>query len=81
MCMKTAISIPDAIFKAAEKLASRLGFSRSELYTKAVIAYLQKHRNEGVTRRLDEIYNKESSGLDPIVHLLQSVSIDEEDWE
>jgi len=81
MCMKTAISIPDAIFKAAEKLARRLGFSRSELYTKAVSEYLEKHRNEEVTRRLDEIYNKESSGLDPIVHILQSVSLDEEDWE
>jgi len=81
MCMKTAISIPDAIFKAAETLARRLGFNRSELYTKAVSEYLQKHRNEEVTRRLDEIYNKESSGLDPIVHILQSVSLDEEDWE
>ena len=80
MCMKTAISIPDAIFKAAEKLARRLGFSRSELYTKAVIEYLQKHRDEGVTRRLDEIYSKEPSGLDPIVQALQSVSLDEEDW-
>ncbi len=80
MYMKTAISIPDSIFKAAEKLARRLGFSRSELYTKAVIEYLQKHRDEGVTRKLDEVYNKKSSELDPVVHILQSVSIDEEDW-
>jgi metal-responsive CopG/Arc/MetJ family transcriptional regulator len=79
--MKTAISIPDAIFKAAEKLARRLGFSRSELYTKAVIEYLQKHRDEGVTRRLNEIYSQQPSRLDPVVQALQSDSLNGEDWE
>ena len=80
MCMKTAISIPDSIFRAAEKLAKRLGFSRSELYAKAVSEYLQKHRNDGITRKLDEIYAKESSQLDPAIQALQSASIDEDEW-
>jgi metal-responsive CopG/Arc/MetJ family transcriptional regulator len=78
--MKTAISIPDSIFRAAEKLAKRLGFSRSELYAKAVSEYLQKHRNDGVTKKLDEIYSKESSQLDPGIQALQSASIDEDEW-
>jgi hypothetical protein len=78
--MKTAISIPDAIFKAADKLARRLGFSRSELYTKAVVEYLQKHRDEGVTKNLDEIYSQEPSQIDAIIRALQSVSLDEDDW-
>ncbi|NOR11977.1 MAG: hypothetical protein GQ545_01865 [Candidatus Aminicenantes bacterium] len=78
--MKTAISIPDSIFKAAEKMAQRLGFSRSELYAKAVAEYLQKHRNDGTTRKLDEIYAKESSQLDPGIQALQSASIDEDEW-
>jgi hypothetical protein len=34
--MKTAISIPDAIFEQAEELAQKQGLSRSELYTKAI---------------------------------------------
>jgi hypothetical protein len=80
MCMKTAISIPDSIFKAAEKLASRLGYSRSELYTKAVDEFLQKHRNDGVTKKLDEIYSKESSLLDSGIQALQTASIDEDEW-
>ena len=80
MCMKTAISIPDSIFKAAEKFAQRLGFSRSELYAKAVAEYLQKHRNDGVTKNLDEIYSKESSQLDSGIQALQSASIDEDEW-
>jgi metal-responsive CopG/Arc/MetJ family transcriptional regulator len=78
--MKTAISIPDSIFKAAEKMAQRLGLSRSELYAKAVDEFLQRHRNEGVTKELDKIYAKESSQLDPALQAIQSASIDEDEW-
>jgi len=77
--MKTAISIPDSVFEAAEKLAQRLGFSRSELYTKAVSEYLRKHRNDGVTKKLDEIYTKESSRLDQDIQTIQSASIEEDE--
>ena len=41
--MKTAISLPDLVFEEAEALASQLGLSRSELYTKALQAYLRRH--------------------------------------
>jgi hypothetical protein len=34
--MKTAISIPDKVFKEAERLARRLGQSRSKLYGEGV---------------------------------------------
>ena len=80
MCMKTAISIPDPIFKAAEKLARRLGFSRSELYAKAVSEYIQKHRNDRLTAKLDDIYKTESSQLDSRIQALQSDSLDKENW-
>ena len=78
--MKTAISIPDPIFKAAEKLARRLGMTRSRLYTKAVIEYLQKHKNDEVCEKLNEIYAKESSSLDSAMQAMQRASIDEEEW-
>jgi len=80
MFMKTAISIPDPIFKAAEKLARRLGFSRSELYTKAVSEYIQKHRNDKVTEKLDDLYSTEVSRLDSRIQALQSDSLDKENW-
>jgi len=78
--MKTAISIPDSIFRAAEKLAHRLGMSRSELYAKAVAEYIQEHRNDKVTKKLDEIYEKESSTLDSTLMALQSDSILKDEW-
>ncbi|MCI5211777.1 MAG: ChpI protein, partial [Candidatus Electrothrix sp. ATG2] len=34
--MKTAISIPDKLFTAADQYAKKHGFSRSSLYAKAL---------------------------------------------
>ena len=78
--MKTAISIPDSIFRAAEKLAHRLGITRSELYANAVAEYIQEHRNDKVTKKLDEIYEKESSSLDSTLMALQRDSIFKDEW-
>jgi metal-responsive CopG/Arc/MetJ family transcriptional regulator len=80
--VKTAISIPDSLFSAAERLAKRLGVSRSELYQRAVRSFLEQHRAEGVTESLDALYETEgvSSGLDPFIENLQGASIAKEDW-
>jgi hypothetical protein len=78
--MKTAISIPDPIFKVAEKLARRLGMTRSRLYTKAVTEYIGKHKNDKVCEKLNEIYERESSSLDAATKAIQWASIDEDEW-
>jgi metal-responsive CopG/Arc/MetJ family transcriptional regulator len=39
--MKTAISLPDPLFKAGEKAAKKLGLSRSQLYAQALRRYLE----------------------------------------
>ena len=81
--MKTAVSIPDEIFESAERLSRRMGMSRSELYAKALREYLQEHKGEGITDRLDEVYGAEGSeeagGLDPVVARLQERSLSEDD--
>jgi len=71
--MKTAISIPDRVFQSAEQLASRLGVSRSQLYSKALAALVDKHRDDLITSRLNEIYGpgQESSSLDAGIASLQ----------
>jgi metal-responsive CopG/Arc/MetJ family transcriptional regulator len=51
--MKTAISIPDQIFTAAEKTAKCLGISRSELYVTAVRDCVQSHEVEAITEKLN----------------------------
>lgn len=78
--MKTAISIPDEIFEAAELAAKRLGISRSQLYAKAVAEYLAQNGAENVTEVLDEVYADRRSELDPLLLHLQLASVAEEDW-
>ena len=75
--MKTAISIPDPVFRSAEQLAQRLGVSRSELYSKAISEMLEKHRDDLVISRLNQVYSEEGddSSLDEGIALLQHRSI------
>ena len=47
--MKTAISIPDPVFREAEKAAKRLGISRSEFFTRAAQRLVASLRDDQVT--------------------------------
>ena len=80
--MKTAISIPDKIFAAAEKAAKKLGMSRSELYANAVREYIDRYGREDITRKLDEVYSQAETdtALDPIISQLQNKSLPREAW-
>jgi len=78
--MKTAISVPDDVFEAADELAEEQGISRSELYSTAVAEYLAKHRAEDVTAKLNEVYAREPSGLPPEIRRAQARSVGKSDW-
>ena len=78
--MKTAISIPDDVFSAAENFAHQSHLSRSALFTRALVEFLSRRRNEGVTERLNRLYDKENSHLDPALARMQASSISKEKW-
>jgi metal-responsive CopG/Arc/MetJ family transcriptional regulator len=78
--MKTAVSLLDPLFEAAEHLAKRLGMSRSKLYATAIEEYLKSHRNEGVTEALNRVYREESSNLDPVIAAIQAASLSRDEW-
>jgi metal-responsive CopG/Arc/MetJ family transcriptional regulator len=78
--MKTAISIPDDIYHAANHLAKRLGVSRSEFYSKAVSNYIASHQNQAVTKALDQIYENEPLEIDPVLDVMQLKSLPKEQW-
>jgi metal-responsive CopG/Arc/MetJ family transcriptional regulator len=63
--MKTAISIPDPLFREAERLTKRLRIPRSQLYARALEEYLQRQRSKGIKEALDAVYGSESSELEP----------------
>jgi hypothetical protein len=54
--MKTAISVPDEVFERVERAAKRLGVSRSELFTRAVQAFLDAGSAENITRSYDAAF-------------------------
>jgi predicted transcriptional regulator len=80
MCMKTAISIPDDVFEAAEATARRLGMSRSRLYATAIAEYVRQHTEDGVREKLDEIYPGQPSELDPVLESMQKASVFRDEW-
>lgn len=78
--MKTAVSIPDSIFQAAERAANRLSMSRSELYAKAVQEFVAAHCRADVTERLNQVYSDSPSSLDQALSEMQSLSLENGRW-
>ncbi|MEO1057492.1 MAG: ChpI protein [Actinomycetota bacterium] len=77
--MKTAVSIPDPIFEAADRVARRRRISRSELYALALTRLLEAEESQSVTERLDHVYGDRPSELDTGLAALQALAVDE-DW-
>lgn len=80
--MKTAISIPDKLFRAAEQMAEQLGLSRSELYRRAVARYLEQHSRTVIREKLDALYgpDPDDSRMDAALEYLQDASLPEREW-
>lgn len=78
--MKTAVSIPDVLFDAADEVAERLGMSRSQLYAKALAEYVSTRRDDEVTAALNRVYAEQPSELDPVLAAMQFMSLPSEDW-
>ena len=78
--MKTSISIPDEIFRAAQELANELGITRSGLYPRAVAEYVAKHRQADVTAQLNRVYATTSSALPGNIKRSQTRILAAQDW-
>jgi metal-responsive CopG/Arc/MetJ family transcriptional regulator len=53
--MRTAVSIPDAVFRETERLARHLKKSRSEVYSLALAEYVARHAPERVSEAMDRV--------------------------
>lgn len=54
--MKTAISIPDDLFKTVDDLAEELHLSRSQVFADAVREYIEKQRNRQILEAINKAY-------------------------
>ncbi len=78
--MKTAISIPDKVYRAAERLAKRKGISRSELYARAVEALIRVEDDDEVTAQLNRVYAADPGDLDDGLRRLPGRVLRDEPW-
>jgi len=78
--LKTAISIPEDIYRDAEDAAKKLGITRSRLYSAAVADFLNRYRKEDIKAKLNEVYTAGSPGIDPALTALQLASLPREEW-
>jgi hypothetical protein len=58
--VKTAISIPDDVFRQAERLAKNRKISRSELYTAALVRMLEAEPKPDLTRAYDSAFDDDA---------------------
>jgi hypothetical protein len=78
--MKVAISLPDPVFRAAETLARKLRKSRSQLYAEAIAEYVGKRGAKALTGKLNTVYGKEPSDVDPALKHAQLERLSREAW-
>ncbi len=65
--MKTAISIPDAVFNRAESLAQRMGISRSKLYARALDSFVASHSPVDITETMNAAIDAAGATADLLV--------------
>ncbi|MBA4285986.1 MAG: hypothetical protein C0434_10705 [Xanthomonadaceae bacterium] len=78
--MKIAISVPEPVFRAAEKVARQQKKSRSQLYADAVAAYVAHHGDDGIREQLDALYEQSPSAVEPGLAAVQTRILPDETW-
>ena len=78
--MKTAISIPDDVFKVAERLARRTKKSRSQLFSDAVREYVARHAADEVTDAMDRVCAEVDQHSDKFTTVASSRILKSTEW-
>lgn len=79
--MKTAISLPDDLFRAAERQAKRMRKSRSQLYAEAIEEFLARHSPDEVTEAMNKVIDQlpDEKG-DPFVREAARRTLERSEW-
>jgi len=78
--MKTAVSLPVALFRRGEATARRLRVSRSQLYATALAEFLDRVQSDRVTEQLNQVYGDQPARVDPAFHRAQMRSLAKDSW-
>lgn len=78
--MKTAVSLPDDVFRAAERHAKRTKKSRSQLYAQALSEYLVRHSPDEVTEAMNRVMEQVGKRTDPFVTKASRRILERTEW-
>ena len=78
--MKTAVSIPNDVFKRAERLARRTNRTRSKLFSDALGEYLDRHDADEITQAMDAVIDEVGDLRDPFVRAAAQRTLERIDW-
>lgn len=79
--MKTAVSLPDDLFDAAERQANRTQKSRSQLYAEALAEYLARHAPDEVTEAMNGVVDRlDDAAPDPFLAEAARRTLERSDW-
>jgi metal-responsive CopG/Arc/MetJ family transcriptional regulator len=78
--MKTVVSIPDELFHKADKLARRLGKSRSQVYQEALAEYLLRRDPGAVTQAMDKALENLESAPDEWLTEVGRRALERSEW-
>ena len=78
--MKTAVSIPDAIFEQAERFARRAKRSRSQLFSDALEEYLARHSPDEITDAMNRVIDVTGDAVDPFTAAASQRALAKVEW-
>jgi hypothetical protein len=78
--MKTAISVPEDVFKLSEKLAKKLKVSRSAVFAMGVKKLAAEHDENEIIAQINRVCEKADTSLDPVLMRMQMVSLPKDEW-
>lgn len=79
--MKTAVSIPDAIFERAELFAMRAKRSRSQLFSEALSEYLDRHSGDEITDAMNRVVDATGdAAADPFTSAASQRALARVEW-
>jgi predicted transcriptional regulator len=78
--VKTTISIPNDMFRAADRYARRAKMSRSQLYRQALAEYLARHEPDPVTDAVNQIVDELREPVDAFLAEATRRRLERSEW-
>jgi predicted transcriptional regulator len=78
--MKTAVSIPDEIFKKADIIARRTKRSRSRIYSDALREYVARHSPDEVTEAMNRVIDDIGQPCDEFAAKASARVLEKVEW-